>query len=507
MRHNLYSAFARRFADYATKPALRSGDGQIYTFADLERESGRYAALLAALGLERGDRVCVQVEKSAPAVFLYLGCLRAGVIYVPLNPAYQRNEIEHFLADAEPRLMVCRPQNREWIAPLASAAHVEHLFELADDGTGELAKRAESSAPTQGVAAVEPDDIAAILYTSGTTGRSKGAMLSHRNLLANTEVLHRSWEWRSEDVLLHVLPIFHVHGLFVALHGALYSGSTMLFETKFDPARTIAQLKDATVFMGVPTHYTRLLSENSLDKSACANVRLFVSGSAPLLPATFDEFRERTGHTILERYGMTETNMLASNPYRGARVAGTVGPPLPGVEIRIVDDRDAPVDPEVIGHVQVRGPNVFKGYWRRADKNREEFTADGYFRTGDLGQFSATGYLSIVGRHKDLIITGGLNVYPKEIEEALDALAGVRESAVIGVPDADFGEAVTAVVIRSDPHITAESLLAELKTRLANFKVPKRVYFVDELPRNAMGKVQKKELRARFAVRNAEGRN
>jgi malonyl-CoA/methylmalonyl-CoA synthetase len=418
---------------------------------------------------------------------------------VPLNPAYQRSEIEHFLSDAQPRLMVCRPQNREWLAPLASAANVAHLLGLADDGTGEIAKRASVSASTQDVADVEADDIAAILYTSGTTGRSKGAMLSHRNLLANTDVLHRSWEWRSEDVLLHVLPIFHVHGLFVALHGALYSGSTMLFETKFDPARAIAQLKDVTVFMGVPTHYTRLLFENGLDRRACTNMRLFVSGSAPLLPATFEEFRERTGYTILERYGMTETNMLASNPYHGARVAGTVGPPLPGVEIRVVDDHDAPVDAETIGHVQVRGPNVFKGYWRRPDKNREEFTADGFFRTGDLGQFNNAGYLSVAGRHKDLIITGGLNVYPKEIEEAIDAFPGVRESAVIGVPDADFGEAVTAVVIRSDPRLSADALLAELKTRLANFKVPKRVHFVDELPRNTMGKVQKKALRERFA--------
>jgi malonyl-CoA/methylmalonyl-CoA synthetase len=498
MTDNLYALFERSFERDRRKDALVLADGQRYSFAQLDETSARYANLLISLGARPGGRVCVQVEESVAAVCLYLGCLRSGVIYVPLNPAYQRGEIEHFMRDAQPRLFVCRPQTYEWVGALASQAHVPHVLQLDDTGSGETAEKAAQHSQFHAIVASAPDDVATILYTSGTTGRSKGAMLTHHNLAANTLTLHRAWEWRADDVLLHTLPIFHVHGLFVALNGALYSGSTMLFESKFDPLRAVEQLARATVFMGVPTHYTRLLSEASLNAQTCKRMRLFVSGSAPLLTTTFKEFEQRTGHTILERYGMTETNMLVSNPYRGERRAGTVGPPLPGVQIRIVDDHDVALAPETVGHVQVKGDNVFAGYWRREDKNREEFTSDGFFRTGDLGELSADGYLSIVGRHKDLIISGGLNIYPKEVEEALDALPGVRESAVVGVPHADFGEAVVAVVIRDTDDVNEASLIAAMKTQLANYKVPKRVVFVEELPRNTMGKVQKKVLRETY---------
>jgi malonyl-CoA/methylmalonyl-CoA synthetase len=344
------------------------------------------------------------------------------------------------------------------------------------------------------------DDLAAILYTSGTTGRSKGAMLSHRNLASNARVLHRAWGFRPDDVLVHMLPLFHVHGLFVASHCVLLNGSAMRFHARFDPRRAIREFAESSVFMGVPTLYTRLLAEPGLTREACARMRLFTSGSAPLLAETHQEFERRTGQRILERYGMTETGMLTSNPLDGERRPGSVGPALPGVEVRIVDDAGAPCPAGTIGNVIVRGENVFSGYWRMPEKNAEEFTADGFFRTGDLGNLSADGYLTIAGRSKDLIISGGYNVYPKEIELAIDELPGVQESAVIGLPHPDFGEAVTAVVVRrrAGPAATESAILAALREKLANFKVPKRVYFVDELPRNTMGKVQKNVLRERF---------
>jgi malonyl-CoA/methylmalonyl-CoA synthetase len=343
------------------------------------------------------------------------------------------------------------------------------------------------------------DDLAAILYTSGTTGRSKGAMLSHRNLASNADVLHRSWGFRKDDVLVHMLPLFHVHGLFVACHCVLMNGSSMRFHAKFDAKRAIADFARSTVFMGVPTLYTRLLAEPGLTREACAHMRLFVSGSAPLLAETHVEFEGRTGHRILERYGMTETGMLTSNPLEGDRRAGSVGPALPGVTVRVVDDAEMSCAPGTIGHVQVKGPNVFSGYWRMPEKNAEEFTPDGYFRTGDVGSLSADRYLTIVGRSKDLIISGGYNVYPKEVELALDELPGVQESAVIGVPHADFGEAVIGVIVpRAGAKPAERELIDALKERLANFKVPKRVYIIEELPRNAMGKVQKNVLRERY---------
>ena len=395
--------------------------------------------------------------------------------------------------------MVCTPAAEGWVRELATRHRVPHVMTLGDDRTGTLLEAAAGLADTFATVRRAPGDLAAILYTSGTTGRSKGAMLSHGNLASNAQVLQQYWRWRKGDVLLHALPIFHVHGLFVASHGALLNGSKMIWLPKFDPKEVVRHLPRASVFMGVPTMYVRLLDEPAFDARAASGVRLFISGSAPLLPDTFRQFEARTGQRILERYGMSETVMLTSNPYDGNRVAGTVGLPLPGVEVRVVDEEGQPCGLEVIGAIQVRGPNVFSGYWRMPEKTREEFTADGFFRTGDMGKWDANGYVSIVGRGKDLIITGGYNVYPKEIESYIDELPGVFESAVIGVPHRDFGEAVTAVVVPK-PGATVEpaAVVAALKQRIASFKVPKQVHVLPELPRNQMGKVQKNLLRERF---------
>jgi malonyl-CoA/methylmalonyl-CoA synthetase len=347
----------------------------------------------------------------------------------------------------------------------------------------------------------DTDDLAAILYTSGTTGRSKGAMLSHGNLTANINVLHEAWHWQAGDVLLHALPLFHIHGLFVAAHGALMNGSKMIFLSKFDSAAVIHHLPRCTIFMGVPTYYVRLLGDPQFDRSTCEKIRLFVSGSAPLLTETFEHFKERTRHTILERYGMSETGMLTSNPYEGERKAGTVGPALPGVSVRVVTTQGTDCAVDEIGDIQVKGPNVFQGYWQMPEKTSEEFTNDGYFKTGDVGRMDNEGYISIVGRSKDLIISGGYNVYPKEIESVIDELPGVLESAVIGIAHPDFGEAVTAVIVPRDGSLIAEAdIIATLKEKIANFKVPKRVYVVEELPRNTMGKVQKNLLREKFSA-------
>ena len=498
MNENVYAIFANRFlADPATV-FLRLDDGRSCSFGDLDRETARYANLLASLGLQPGDRVAAQVEKSAEAVFLYLGALRAGLVFLPMNPAYQRSEVSYFLGDAQPGVFVCRPQNRQLAAEMARNAGVAHVMELADDGQGELSESAARQSGAFETVRRSGNDLASILYTSGTTGRSKGAMLSHRNLASNALVLHEYWKFRRGDVLLHVLPIFHVHGLFTALHSALANGNTVLFEPKFDARRVLALLPHATVFMGVPTYYTRLLTEDGFSAALCRHMRLFISGSAPLLPDTFDEFKARIGHTILERYGMTETGMLCSNPYDGERRGGTVGFPLPGTSLRIVDDADQPCATGAIGNIQVRGENVFSGYWRMPERNKEEFTPDGWFRTGDMGKLDVDGYVCLIGRSKDLIITGGLNVYPKEIEAIIDAMPGVVESAVIGVPHPDLGEQVTAVVVRAKgaAEPSADEIIAALKSQVAGFKVPKQVHIVDELPRNTMGKVQKNLLRS-----------
>jgi malonyl-CoA/methylmalonyl-CoA synthetase len=503
INENLYQVLQSRFPAEAAAPCLILPDGRVVSYGRLQEESARFAGLLASLGVQPGDRVAVQVRKSPQALFLYLGCLRAGAVYLPLNDAYQRREIEYFLGDATPRVFVCRPQVRALADELAAQTGVAHVFDLDDHGGGSLAEAAAVHPETFATVRRRGGDLAAILYTSGTTGRSKGAMLSHRNLAANAEVLHDYWRFRPGDVLLHMLPIFHVHGLFVATHCLLMNGGPMLFEPKFDVHRALHLLPQATVFMGVPTYYVRLLAETAFSRELCPNMRLFISGSAPLLTETFSEFKRRTGHTILERYGMTEGGMFTSNPYDGERRAGTVGFPLPGMTIRIRDDEGEPVPAGAIGNIQVKGENVFRGYWQMPEKTKEEFTLDGFFKTGDLGKWDADDYLLIVGRSKDLVITGGLNVYPKEIEEIIDAMPGVLESAVIGLAHADFGEAVTAAVVRqknaAGAALTEASIIKALKGNLANFKVPKRVHFVDNLPRNTMGKVQKNALREHFA--------
>jgi len=431
------------------------------------------------------------------ALALYLACLRAGFAYLPLNTGYQKSELAYLFGDAEPSVIVCRPDAAERVAPLRPEATILTLA----SGEGTLVDAAARENDSFETVVSQPGELAAILYTSGTTGRPKGAMLSHRNLGSNASTLVDYWGFTRGDVLLHALPIYHVHGLFVACHCALLAGARMLWLARFDAAEVRALLPRASVMMGVPTFYTRLLGVPEFGADDCRSIRVFISGSAPLLPETFDAFRLRTGQTILERYGMTETGMNTSNPLDGERLGGTVGPALPGISVRVVDSEGRPAGTGVIGDIQVKGPNVFGGYWRMPEKTREEFTADGYFRTGDVGELLPNSYLRIVGRAKDLIISGGLNVYPKEIEEKIDAMPGVVESAVIGVPDADFGEAVVAVIVAQREHTLTESaIIAMLKSEIATFKVPKRVHFVAELPRNAMGKVQKNMLRQQFGA-------
>ncbi len=503
MNENLYALFQSRFPADRDRPLLLLDNGAVASYRQADAAAARYAALLATRGLVPGDRVAVQVEKSPEALFLYLGCLRAGLAYLPLNSAYQETEVRYFLTNAEPRAVVAQPRSMGWLEPLAAELGIANVFSMDAHGGGTIAAAARGAPERFETAERAGDDLAAILYTSGTTGRSKGAMLSHRNLAANAQVLHKHWGFRPDDVLIHMLPLFHVHGLFVACHTVLLNGTAMRFHARFEPKRAIAEFAASTVFMGVPTFYTRLLAEPGLTRESAAHMRLFVSGSAPLLAETHQAFERRTGHRILERYGMTETGMLTSNPLDAERRAGTVGPALPGTEVRVIDDAGAICAAGAIGNVVVRGPNVFSGYWRMPEKTAEEFTADGFFRTGDVGSLSPDGYLTIVGRSKDLIISGGYNVYPKEIELAIDELPGVQESAVVGVPHADFGEAVTAIVVpRAGTHAPSEDeIISALKRKLANFKVPKRVYFVDELPRNTMGKIQKNLLRQRFAPR------
>jgi len=502
MSQNLYAQFEERFPHDDAAPATALPDGRVVTYGELKAQSARYANLLVSLGAQPGDRIAAQVEKSPSAVFLYLGALRAGCVFLPMNPAYQSGELAHLLGDAKPHVFVVRPQAAEQGRQLAVEASVPHVLELSDDGEGELAAAAAQHAPRFATVSRSADDLAAILYTSGTTGRAKGAMLTHRNLGVGVSTLHKFWGFKPGDMLLHILPIYHFHGLFVALHCALWNGSAMWFEPKFDATRAVTLLSRSTVCMGVPTHYVRMLAEPGLNPEACREMRLFISGSAPLLPDTFNAFRERTGHTILERYGMTEGGMFASNPYSGERRCGTVGQALPGVSLRVMDGEGQAAAPGVTGQIEVKGDNVFAGYWRLPEKTAEEHTADAYFKTGDLGQLSEDGYLTIIGRDKDLIISGGLNIYPKEIEEVIDALPGVRESAVVGLKHPDFGEAVVAIVVReaaSALQLQADEVVQAVKSRLASFKVPKSVYFVDDLPRNAMGKVQKNLLRERFA--------
>lgn len=496
LKNNLWDLM-RSLAPSNDRCFAKLNDGRTVSYADVEKAAARYANALVGLGVRPGDRVAVQVEKTIEAILLYLGCLRAGAIFLPLNAAYTNAEIEYFLGDAAPRLFICDPNQHEAYRAAVGENQGRVILTLDENGEGSLVDLARTVSDTFDDAPMGTDDLAAILYTSGTTGRSKGAMLSHGNLASNALTLVDVWRFASDDVLIHALPIFHSHGLFVATNVVLLSGASMIFHHKFDPKQILAALPHATTMMGVPTFYTRLLGEPGLTRQTTAHMRLFISGSAPLLAETHHEWRARTGHAILERYGLTETNMNTSNPYDGERIPGTVGPPLPGVELRIADlETGENLGVGQIGMIEVRGPNVFKGYWRMPDKTASEFKTDGYFITGDLGKIDEKGYVYIVGRGKDLIITGGFNVYPKEVETEIDAIPGVVESAVIGIPHNDFGEGVTAIVVRSDDaELSEKDIMQALALRLAKFKLPKRVVFVAALPRNTMGKVQKNVLR------------
>ena len=499
--HNLYSLLRARFPREEAAIAFETADGTTLSYPELDRMVGRYANALEKLGVEPGDRITVQVEKSLANVFVYLAALRTGAVFNPLNTAYTPSEIDYFAGDAKPRVLVTAAERLDEMRPIAEANGVEHVVTLDAAGGGSLAELAAEAVSDHEPVARGEGDLAGLVYTSGTTGRSKGAMLSHGNLASNALTLHELWGFEPGDVLIHALPIFHVHGLYVALNTSFLNGSKMFWLPKFDADAIVGLLPRATVLMGVPTFYTRLLAHDGFGAGACANMRLFISGSAPLLAETHDRFAAHTGHRILERYGMTEAGMITSNPYDGERVAGTVGFPLPGVDVRVVDAEGGVLPAGEIGTLEIKGPNVFGGYWGMPEKTAEEFRDDGYFITGDLAIQDDAGRVSIVGRGKDLIITGGFNVYPKEIETELDQIDGIGESAVIGVPHPDFGEGVVAVVTAPSAGQAPgeETIISALSDKLAKFKLPKRVYQVDALPRNTMGKVQKTELRAKFA--------
>jgi malonyl-CoA/methylmalonyl-CoA synthetase len=494
----LYDALFGAHAGRKT-PFLILEDGTPISHAAFLARAARFAAELAARGLGPGDRVAVQVEKSPDALALYAAAVQAGAVFLPLNTAYTAAEVGYFVEDSGAKLFLCDPARAGDLAPVAAAAGAA-LRTLGAAGEGSFAEAAAAGPPRTDVVARRGEDLAALLYTSGTTGRSKGAMLTQDNLLSNARVLTEAWRFSNRDVLLHALPIFHTHGLFVATNILLLAGGAMIFLPRFDLDAAFRTLPRATALMGVPTFYTRLLDDPRLTAESVAHMRLFVSGSAPLLPETHRRFAARTGHAILERYGMTETGMNTSNPYDGERRPGTVGFPLPGIDLRVADAEGGALPPGEIGGIEVRGPNVFAGYWGMPEKTRAEFRADGFFRTGDLGLVDGDGYVHIVGRDKDLIISGGLNVYPREIELVLDAQPGVLESAVIGVPHPDFGEAVVGLLVPEPgraPDLAA--IGAALAAELARFKQPRRLIVVEALPRNAMGKVQKALLRAEYA--------
>ncbi|MGY4366578.1 malonyl-CoA/methylmalonyl-CoA synthetase [Bradyrhizobium sp. LB1.3] len=490
--------FSRLFdgLDDPKRLAIETHDGGRISYGDLIARAGQMANVLVARGVKPGDRVAVQVEKSVANIMLYLATVRAGAVYLPLNSAYTLNELDYFIGDAEPSLVVCDPSKAEGLAPIAAKVKAK-VETLGPNGKGSLTEAADKASSEFATVSRANDDLAAILYTSGTTGRSKGAMLTHDNLASNSLALVGYWGFTDKDVLIHALPIYHTHGLFVATNVTLFARASMIFLPKLDPDLIIKLMARATVLMGVPTFYTRLLQNPALSRDTTQHMRLFISGSAPLLAETHREWSARTGHAVLERYGMTETNMNTSNPYDGERVPGAVGFPLPGVSVRVTDPETAKELPrEEIGMIEVKGPNVFKGYWRMPEKTKAEFRDDGFFITGDLGKIDAKGYVHILGRGKDLVISGGFNVYPKEIESEIDAMPGVIESAVIGVPHADFGEGVTAVLVcNKGADVSEAAVLKALDGRLAKFKMPKRVFVVDELPRNTMGKVQKNILR------------
>ncbi len=499
MNSNFYSLIESRISSQPQKLCLDCDDGTRLKFSDLMELTARISTFLRMQDLQQGERLVVQVEKSAFAVALYLACIRTGIIYIPLNTGYTAAEVSYFLGDAKPALFICDPDKRDSLREVAEE-YGALVLTLSQQGQRSLPDSIAGLIPDQEIAEVSDDDIAVILYTSGTTGRSKGAMLSHKNLASNALHLVDIWGWTDKDVLIHALPIYHVHGLFVALHCALLSVSTMRFMAAFNADKIVAALSNSTVLMGVPTFYTRLVKHPQFTREACHKMRLFISGSAPLLAETFAEFAQLTGQKILERYGMTETGMLVSNPLNGKRVAGTVGFPLPEVETRITDTEGKTVATGEVGVLEVRGPNVFKGYWKMPEKTAEEFRPDGFFITGDLASCDAEGRITLVGRNKDMIISGGLNIYPIEIETCINEVDGVIEAAVIGVPHEDFGEAVVAIVARDVGSTVSEADVFDLlKSRIARFKQPKHIVFVDTLPRNSMGKVQKNVLRDQYA--------
>jgi malonyl-CoA/methylmalonyl-CoA synthetase len=499
MNANLFSRLFDGLDD-ANRLAIETIDGQRISYGDLMARAGQMANLLVSSGVKPGDRVAAQTGKSVPGLVLYLAAVRAGAIYLPLNTAYTLNELEYFITDAEPSMVVCDPSRAEGLGAIAAKVGAG-IMTLGADGKGSLTDAAARANSAFTTVARANDDLAAILYTSGTTGRSKGAMLTHDNLASNSLSLVDYWRFTDKDVLIHALPIYHTHGLFVACNVTLFSRASMIFLPKFDPELIIRLMARATVLMGVPTFYTRLLQSPALTRESTKHMRLFISGSAPLLADTHREWAARAGHAVLERYGMTETNMNTSNPYDGDRVPGAVGHALPGITVRVTDpETGQQLARGTIGMIEVKGPNVFKGYWRMPEKTRSEFRDDGFFITGDLGKIDARDYVHILGRGKDLVISGGFNVYPKEIESEIDAIPGVVESAVIGVPHADLGEGVTAVVVcDTSASVNEASVLKAIEGRLAKFKMPKRVFVIDELPRNAMGKVQKNILRDTYS--------
>ena len=497
--HNLYARFHEVFKQRLNQTLLVTDAGDEYRYADIESESARLAGFLAAAGAVPGDRISVQAAKTPQALCLYLACLRGGFVFHPLNTGYRAGELEYFFADAEPAVVVCDSANLDVIGPLVKQLSIPRLFTLDGDGSGTLAEQSRDTGDGPVIVHRDKHDMAALLYSSGTTGKPKGIVLTHNNLYASARTLVQAWGFTEDDILLHALPLYHVHGLFVALGCVLLSGGAMRWLPAFDTGKAIALLPQCTAMMGVPTYYTRLLDREDFTRETAAHMRLFISGSAPLLEETFLAFEDRTGHRILERYGTSETNMNTSNPLSGERKPGSVGPPLPGVEVRICDAAGTVLPGGEIGNIQVRGENVFSEYWRMPEKTAEDFTGDGFFNTGDLGVIDEDGYVSIAGRSKDLIITGGLNVYPAEVEGIINDMAGVRESAVIGAPHPDFGEAVVAVVVCAPgATLNADQVTAHAKDRLAGYKAPKRIVFVGELPRNTTGKVPKNLLREEY---------
>ena len=499
VKGNLYTSYKEGFKNNLEGQFLYDDKGLNVTYRELDSETAKLANGLKELGLSEGDRVTVQVDKCIEMVYLYLACVRSNIIFHPLNPAYKEKELSYFIDDAKPSLFISNEETISSISDLSLEHSIDHLFVLNNDGSGNFSD-ISTSEDNYITVACSDDDIAALLYSSGTTGKPKGIMLSHGNISSNAESLVKTWGFQESDCLLHALPIYHVHGLFVALGCVFMTGSKLKWLESFDADVVLKSIPECTVMMGVPTYYTRLLKRDLLDSKLTEGIRLFISGSAPLLEETFNEFNQRTNHQILERYGMTETNMNTSNPLKGNRKPGTVGLPLEDVQVRVVDEENNVLSQGEIGNLQIKGPNVFKGYWEMPEKTKEDFSEDGFFNTGDKGLIDEGGYVSIIGRSKDMIISGGLNVYPKEIESLIDKIEGVLESAVIGLSDEDLGEKVVAVIVSEESKTLDEKkVISEIKDQLAGFKAPKEVKFIDQLPRNAMGKVQKNILRETFS--------